>query len=730
MQKGRSKKNWKDVTPKGFGPKEEVELDEAVLPFTKVLKKNKKLVKYVNPKKMPFYIMIDDEKLDKLGETNSQFLFDKLKKNKGLADVGQRDVSFHFKTEKDVRGFRSDLYFANSGGRYGKLELNHYTDSFYFDEEVELDELSSVLPWLDKAVAKISQIRHPTGWENMVKAYVNGMKDKENQKHPSAWAAEIARQTKGVEGRDLVRYINKLVDKGKLPKELKAGYEPELDPIVEGLTMMVRGTKTTSQRKYQLTFGQKIKVDGKVWDTEGVTKMQVLPLTAGRDKKVLSKAEIESGLKDGSVEIVDVGKVWQPEGYVPEAKMSPLGRLQKWDREKNKSGIFKDKGGKKKWYRMNKPGLKSIMNVPEDELKKYLRQGWQIIDEAADFTFKDLVERINLNQYISEKLPANADQGDYIKDFEKSDAPQFKGKSKEKRKEMAIAAYQASTRGEANLPAMMSKSKLMSLLPKPHEFLPKGAGGDLLKKVNKQQDKGRADYKDMDKTTSKKWTKIKNFAEFVEQDEPEENPEDAINALKFDKIPPKPVEGVDGDWKNIDIDPPHENASQATKNEMDSIRGETLTRTEEDVEKILMHDEPKGGVTQPIRKYMDDNDLEYDDATVRKIVEIGAGVGRFYKNKFQRARPWDLTEPLGIDMEIMEPSEPTMTPAYPSNHSLQSRLVAEYYGKKYREHYEELVKAADQVGFGRIKAGWHFPSDHQAGVKIAEHVAPLINLNR
>ena len=38
-------------------------------------------------------------------------------------------------------------------------------------------------------------------------------------------------------------------------------------------------------------------------------------------------------------------------------------------------------------------------------------------------------------------MPANADQGDYIKDFEKSDAPQFKGKSKEKRKEMAIAAY-------------------------------------------------------------------------------------------------------------------------------------------------------------------------------------------------------------------------------------------------------------------------------------------------
>jgi hypothetical protein len=44
-------------------------------------------------------------------------------------------------------------------------------------------------------------------------------------------------------------------------------------------------------------------------------------------------------------------------------------------------------------------------------------------------------------QMFGEVLPDDADQGDYIDDFEKSDAPQFKGKSKEKRKDMAIAAY-------------------------------------------------------------------------------------------------------------------------------------------------------------------------------------------------------------------------------------------------------------------------------------------------
>ncbi len=45
--------------------------------------------------------------------------------------------------------------------------------------------------------------------------------------------------------------------------------------------------------------------------------------------------------------------------------------------------------------------------------------------------FKDLMERLNV---------AKAKMGDVIKDFQDSDAPQFQGKSAEKRRQMAIAA--------------------------------------------------------------------------------------------------------------------------------------------------------------------------------------------------------------------------------------------------------------------------------------------------
>jgi hypothetical protein len=49
----------------------------------------------------------------------------------------------------------------------------------------------------------------------------------------------------------------------------------------------------------------------------------------------------------------------------------------------------------------------------------------------------------NVNGYfdkLDEKLKASDDMGVWVKDFQKSDAPQFKGKSQKKRQQMAVAA--------------------------------------------------------------------------------------------------------------------------------------------------------------------------------------------------------------------------------------------------------------------------------------------------
>ena len=91
-------------------------------------------------------------------------------------------------------------------------------------EEDELDEMS----WYKVALAKISQLNHPKDYEKMLKRYMSDMKKPElKNKTASYIAARIANDYKGQDGRKLVQYINKLVDDGKLPKELKAELQVE-----------------------------------------------------------------------------------------------------------------------------------------------------------------------------------------------------------------------------------------------------------------------------------------------------------------------------------------------------------------------------------------------------------------------------------------------------------------------------------------------------------------------
>jgi hypothetical protein len=68
-------------------------------------------------------------------------------------------------------------------------------------------------------------------------------------------------------------------------------------------------------------------------------------------------------------------------------------------------------------------------------------------------TIMEKVPKIDTaEEELHEILDASADAGDYVKDFKDSDAPQFRGKSKEKRKEMAIAAHASAKekKGKAN----------------------------------------------------------------------------------------------------------------------------------------------------------------------------------------------------------------------------------------------------------------------------------------
>lgn len=78
------------------------------------------------------------------------------------------------------------------------------------------------------------------------------------------------------------------------------------------------------------------------------------------------------------------------------------------------------------------------------------------VQENMKPTYKDLIgryatirlESLQLEDEINEVLSKDASAGEWISDFVHSDNPKFAGKSKEKRKQMALAAYYAKQRNE------------------------------------------------------------------------------------------------------------------------------------------------------------------------------------------------------------------------------------------------------------------------------------------
>ena len=201
-----------------------------------------------------------------------------------------------------------------------------------------------------------------------------------------------------------------------------------------------------------------------------------------------------------------------------------------------------------------------------------------------------------------------------------------------------------------------------------------------------------------------------------------------IDGLKHAKIDEKPVKNFNGDFKKLSITKPSSNGSNTTYDEIKELQSMFKNRTPEIEKSVGDHDNEVGFA---IKEYLKENKLEFNEKDCDKIAEIGSSIVRHYKNKFERPRPYQLAEAMKMDFDHMPLNSNSMkSPAYPSGHSLQSRLIAEYYSEQYPEHKKGIMEAADECGEGRVYAGWHYKSDHKAGQKLAEQIYPNIKLRK
>ena len=161
--------------------------------------------------------------------------------------------------------------------------------------------------------------------------------------------------------------------------------------------------------------------------------------------------------------------------------------------------------------------------------------------------------------------------------------------------------------------------------------------------------------------------------------------------------------------------PPH----PSSKDEIQEVRDAMDKRTPKDVESARNHDRVP---FYAIKKYCEDNGLIFHDDEFEDIIYQATPVIGYFKKQFNRKRPIEIDSTLNT-----LPSNTNKTASYPSGHATQSRLVARYVANKFPEHDEGLLKAGNEGGWGRVQAGFHYPSDYHIGNLLGEKMFIMMN---
>jgi hypothetical protein len=197
--------------------------------------------------------------------------------------------------------------------------------------------------------------------------------------------------------------------------------------------------------------------------------------------------------------------------------------------------------------------------------------------------------------------------------------------------------------------------------------------------------------------------------------------DEPVDDLVFSKRLRKPKGDITlfrDDAKFIRLPEPPPNSSADTARDLLAVQGASYIRKEAMEKSVKKHDKDPSFA---VRLYMDIFGLKYDQEYINKVLAESAIIIKEIKNKFNRPRPEQLAPYFGVDVNLLK-SKTAKTPSYPSGHSTQSKLIAEIYGAQYPQHRQNLLKAAEECGVGRIMAGLHYPQDHSAGKYLAKRL--------
>lgn len=183
----------------------------------------------------------------------------------------------------------------------------------------------------------------------------------------------------------------------------------------------------------------------------------------------------------------------------------------------------------------------------------------------------------------------------------------------------------------------------------------------------------------------------------------------------------KPVSYFDSKWKEINLKDPPENSSNMTKKELDEILSYRLKNSALDSKKIREQDVPDVELLfVKLLKELGENLDQQLIKNISKVSEELSTISLRHKVKFDRPRPFQILQAMGL--KGGPKGRTTGSPSYPSTHAVIGTFMARWLSGLYPRHKKELNKLGKELGDYRVKAGFHYPSDRDAGNYLAKEL--------
>lgn len=175
-------------------------------------------------------------------------------------------------------------------------------------------------------------------------------------------------------------------------------------------------------------------------------------------------------------------------------------------------------------------------------------------------------------------------------------------------------------------------------------------------------------------------------------------------------------------WKSIRLQPPPTNSSSRTKEELDFIIHVTNELDDDDIDEIKSQD--IDNLEQTFIDLLEDHGVRVSEQLHSQVKQLAGElttVGIFFKRQFNRARPYQLLRELNIDNNVMA-GKTARSPSYPSTHALIGYYLSHWLADKFPNLKGELYKLGYDLGYNRVRAGFHYLSDFIAGVDLAKRL--------